>query len=166
MKEETNVAYNTPQKIKSYKIFTLKSKKGKMPIINSSITSSGTAYEILKANWSSDLDIRERFVVMVLNRQNRPIGQFEVSSGSVSGTSVDMKILFGFIVTCPGASSIIIAHNHPSGSEKPSKGDLNITERIKKACELMDVELLDHLILLPEDICYKKYVSFVEENYI
>jgi DNA repair protein RadC len=67
-------------------------------------------------------------------------------------------VLLATALNC-GASAIIIAHNHPSGNKKPSNADIKMTTQINKACEIMDIQLLDHLIMT-----YDSYFSFADEG--
>ena len=84
-----------------------------------------------------------------------------LSKGSTCGSIVDVKVILQYALKA-NASSIIAAHNHPSGNREPSEADRKITERIKKACELLDVSLLDHLIILQDE----RYYSFSDEGLI
>ena len=109
-----------------------------------SISSSKAAYDYFLANM---VDLaHEEFWVLLLNRANKPIDIKMVASGGVSATIVDVKIILKLAIERL-ASSIIIAHNHPSGSLLPSDADKEITAKIKNACKLIDIPLLDHLIV-------------------
>ena len=76
------------------------------------------------------------------------------------GTVVDMKNLMKIVVQS-NAAAIVIAHNHPSGNRSPSREDRNLTTRIKEACHLMDVQLLDHII-----VAGQQYSSFIDEGWL
>lgn len=97
--------------------------------------------------WSKDLiELQEEFKVLLLNNSNEVLGVHSLSRGSTKGTIVDLKLLFAIALkSC--ATSIIIAHNHPSGTLEPSRSDVELTKKIKKCGELLDVKLLDHLII-------------------
>lgn len=124
---------------------TLKYKSGEFK--KSKIHTSRDCYEIVKEMFNSDtLEYIEEFIVLLLNRANNTIGWVKLSSGGITGTVVDVRVLFT-IALQSGASSILIAHNHPSGNPKPSNEDLNITKKIKEAGKLLDISLLDHLII-------------------
>lgn len=124
------------------------------------IKSSQDAYKVLKDVWDSDLiAYQEAFLVLLLNRSNRVLGYRFISTGGVSSTIVDAKHIFGLAVKC-NASNIILAHNHPSSNTKPSQADLNLTRKLKKAGNLLDVEVLDHLIITPD----LYYYSFADEG--
>ncbi|NQV77548.1 MAG: JAB domain-containing protein [Lutibacter sp.] len=114
---------------------------------NIKITDSKSAYEILFDNWNLDtIQLQEEFKVLLLNQANIVLGIYNLSKGGVSGTVVDVKLLLASAIKA-NASSIIIAHNHPSGNLKPSENDNRLTKKIKEACKLVDLSLLDHLIV-------------------
>jgi DNA repair protein RadC len=121
-----------------------------------SISSSKAAYEYFISNMA-DL-AHEEFWVLLLNRANKPIDIKMVGSGGVSATIVDVKIILKLAIE-KLASSIIIAHNHPSGSLFPSDADKEITNKIKNACKLIDIPLLDHLIVTD-----RSFYSFNDEG--
>ena len=106
----------------------------------------------------ADLD-HERFYAILLNRRHIPLRHFQVSSGGVSSTVVDPKVIFKKALEQDMASSIILAHNHPSGSLVPSRNDRLLTERIVKAGQLLDMSILDHII-----VGYDEYFSFADEG--
>jgi DNA repair protein RadC len=109
----------------------------------------------------STIGLYEEFMVLLLNRANRVLGCLKLSKGGLTGTVVDLRILFG--VAIKGlASAIIIAHNHPSNHLKPSKEDEDLTSKIKEAGKLLDIQLLDHLILGTES----NFVSFADEGWL
>lgn len=113
----------------------------------------------MKAQFSDEtIDYRESFKVIYMNRSNHVLGCLTVSESGPCSTAVDVKlILQGALLT--NASGVIIAHNHPSGNLKPSEPDKIMTERIRKALMVMEVNLLDHLIVTRES-----YFSFVDEG--
>jgi len=106
-----------------------------------------------------DLD-HEEFWLLMLNRANRVIGRFKVSQGGLSGTVIDTRIILKKALDSL-ASSIIVCHNHPSGNNKPSDADVKITEKLKKAAEMLEIKLLDHVI-----IADKSYFSFADEGLV
>jgi DNA repair protein RadC len=96
-----------------------------------------------------------------LNRSNAVLGILSVSKGGISGTVTDVRLIFqGALKT--NASGIIVAHNHPSGNALPSDSDKKITQKIKEAGNLLDIQLLDHIIILPVE----GYYSFADEGTI
>jgi DNA repair protein RadC len=105
-------------------------------------------------------EIRESVIAVFLNRANKLIGWQLISTGGVSGASVDMKILFQGALLC-SASSIIFCHNHPSGNMNPSESDEKLTEKVKLATKLLDMTLLDHIILSGID---QNYFSFADNG--
>ncbi|MEO2061663.1 MAG: JAB domain-containing protein [Christiangramia sp.] len=124
------------------------------------ITSSVSAAELLFDTWNKDqIGLQECFKVMLLNNANRVKGIFEVSTGGITGTLVDLRILFAVVLKSLSCS-VILSHNHPSGTLKPSEADKRLTEKIKKAGELLDIKILDHLILTPDG----DYFSFADEG--
>lgn len=111
------------------------------------ISNSKVSYDLLLSCWNKNtIELQEEFKVLLLNRSNQVLGVYPLSKGGVSGTYVDLKLLFSVTLKA-NASGIIISHNHPSGNIQPSQSDKNITSKIKKACELLDIELLDHLVI-------------------
>tara|TARA_R100000935_G_scaffold46551_1_gene69995 strand:+ start:663 stop:1112 length:450 start_codon:yes stop_codon:yes gene_type:complete len=124
------------------------------------ITSPNSAVKLLFESWDKDrIGLQECFKVMLLNNSNKVKGIFEVSSGGITGTFVDVRILFAVILKSL-TTSIILAHNHPSGNLKPSEADKQLTKKIKNAGEFLDIKLLDHLIIIPDG----DYFSFADEG--
>jgi DNA repair protein RadC len=105
------------------------------------------------------ISMQESFWVIFLNRAHNPIGCYKLSTGGIAGTVVDIKLLMSITIKSL-ASSIVIAHNHPSCNRKPSKADIELTNKIKEACILCEVGLLDHLIVTPSNT----YYSFSDEG--
>jgi DNA repair protein RadC len=102
----------------------------------------------------------EEFWVLFLNRSNRVIDKMKLSQGGISGTVTDVRIVMKKAVEYL-ASGIIVCHNHPSGNLNPSESDTRITSKIKEAGNLLDVQLLDHLIISDRD-----YYSFADNGLI
>lgn len=96
----------------------------------------------------------EKFMVLFLNNQKKVTSHTFISSGSSRATIVDVAHVVREAVV-RGANSIIIAHNHPSGNKKPSSADITLTKRIKESCELMGLQVDDHIIISND-----QYVSF------
>ncbi len=125
------------------------------------IVSSKDAYNILMELWDENkVEFVEQFKVLFLNRANKVIGAYDVSSGGITGTVADPKIIFvaALKANCTG---IVISHNHPSGNLKPSRQDEELTQKIKQAGQLLDITLLDHLIVTLEG-----YFSFADEGLV
>ena len=111
------------------------------------INSVQTAYEFLLKSWNlGTLELQEEFKVLLLNRANNALGIYSLSKGGISGTIVDVRLLFAVALKC-NASGVIICHNHPSGNTTPSEADITLTKKIKKCSELFDITLIDHLII-------------------
>lgn len=100
----------------------------------------------------------EEFWILFLNRANKVQGRMKISQGGVSGTVTDVRIVMKKAIESL-ASGLVICHNHPSGNNNPSDADIRITQKIKEAGALMDIQLLDHLI-----ICGKNYYSFADNG--
>lgn len=109
------------------------------------VSSSDQAYEILSAEWK-DLRRIESFKILLLNRSNKVLGIYSVSTGGVSGTVADAKVIFQAALKA-NASSVILAHNHPSGNLKPSQQDIDLTKKIKAGGKVLDIAVLDHIII-------------------
>ena len=75
-----------------------------------------------------------------------------MSQGGITGTGIDSRLVFMAALQA-GATSIMLAHNHPSGSIAPSNGDKVITAKIKEAGVFLDIHLMDHLIISPDSYC-------------
>ena len=89
---------------------------------------------------------REVFAVMLLDRRHRLIELLELFFGTISSASVHPREV-AMVALEKNASSVIVAHNHPSGSAEPSRADILITKRLKSALEIIDVKLLDHFVI-------------------
>ena len=123
------------------------------------ITSSKDAYNILIHCWNENkLDLQEQFKVLFLNRANKVLGVFEVSTGGITGTVADSRLIFAAALKM-NACSLVLSHNHPSGNLKPSRQDEELTLKIKQAGELLDIKVLDHIIVTGE-----AYYSFADEG--
>ncbi len=107
----------------------------------------------------SDLS-HEEFWMICLNRNNRIISKHKISSGGISGTVADMKMIFN-IALRELATGIILCHNHPSGNNNPSESDVRLTKNAVEAGKLLDIQVLDHLI-----IAQQQWYSFAEHNLI
>ncbi len=122
------------------------------------ICSSAAAYEYCQS-FLTGLQ-HEEFWVVFLNTANKVLGHNKVSQGGVSGTVMDIRLILKKALELL-ASSLVIAHNHPSGNLQPSKQDEQITQKLKQAAAQMDIKLLDHLIVTDHG-----YYSFSDEGLI
>jgi len=104
------------------------------------------------------IDYKEFFWVMLLNRANRILAFTEIGSGTTAGVTVNTKEIFQ-LALLSNASSIILIHNHPSGKLEISRSDRDLTNKVKESAELLDVQVLDHIIITSES-----YLSFAEEG--
>jgi DNA repair protein RadC len=100
----------------------------------------------------------EEFWAIYLSQANRILHTCQISRGGISSTGVDTRIIMQEAVLNK-ATQIILCHNHPSGSVRPSRADIQLTEKLHHAAELMDLILVDHIIIHKE-----RYYSFVEEG--
>jgi DNA repair protein RadC len=107
----------------------------------------------------SDLP-HEEFWILYLNRSNKVISRMKLSQGGISGTVTDVRMVMKKAVEYL-ASGIIVCHNHPSGNLNPSESDTKITQKIREAGNLLDIQLLDHLIISDKD-----YYSFADNGLI
>lgn len=125
------------------------------------ITTSASAFDVLKDCFNKNtIEFQEQFIVLYLNRNNHILGFYRHSTGSAVGTVVDVKHIYGIALKA-NASSILLAHNHPSGNLKPSETDIRITTKISDAGKLLDMKVLDHII-----ITHSGYFSFSDEGHI
>jgi len=124
--------------------------------VNEVVKHSQTAANIFK-RFLGGLE-HEEFWVLLLNRAHRVIKTVKISQGGLTGTVIDQRLIFKHALESK-ATSIVVAHNHPSGNKKPSETDISITKKIKKGAELLDIHLLDHIIIANE-----VYYSFADEG--
>ena len=108
------------------------------------VTSVNDLYKIF-SQYLSDLQTEE-FWAIFLNQKNHVIYKTQISKGGISGTLVDVRVIFRIAIE-HFATSVAVAHNHPTGNLTPSQPDISITRRIKEAGDLLDIKLLDHLII-------------------
>ena len=120
------------------------------------IKSSKDIYHLLLSNLSDA--ISEEFWVIFLNHRNKVIGKEKISSGGITSTIVDVRLVFKNALDRL-ATAIILVHNHPSGTLKPSRPDIQLTNKIKEAGKILDIQLLDHLIISDAG-----YFSFADEG--
>lgn len=141
---------------------TISYKSKQKPSERQSITQSSHATQIFRAidEFNNNMEYKEMFYVMYLNRNNKVLSVIKISEGGTAGTVVDIKHVFqGAILQ--NASSIILCHNHPSGNAQASQADIQITNKIKEAAKLFDMTLFNHVILTPES-----YLSMSDEGII
>lgn len=100
----------------------------------------------------------EEFWVLFLNRQNKILGKQKLSQGGMTGTVIDVRLVLKLALE-KHATSLIFAHNHPSGNLEPSDADRKITRQLKEAAALMEIPVIDHLI-----VTQSGYFSFADEG--
>ncbi|RZN80250.1 MAG: JAB domain-containing protein [Winogradskyella sp.] len=120
------------------------------------ITSSRDVYDILQPVLG-ELS-HEEFWILYLNNSNKVINKQQLSKGSITGTLVDVRLVLKQALEV-GATALVLCHNHPSGTLKPSEADKKITQKLKTAALSLDIKVLDHLI-----VTEKAYFSFADEN--
>lgn len=120
------------------------------------ITSSKAVFEIMQP-LIGELP-HEEFWVLYLNNSNKVMYKFQLSKGGITGTIVDIRLIFKTALE-QNAVGLILCHNHPSGKTTPSEADKNITQKLKLAGEQLDIKVLDHII-----ITEKSYLSFRDEG--
>ena len=120
------------------------------------ITSSKSVFELLQPILG-ELQ-HEEFWIVYLNNSNKVLHTAQLSKGGITGTLVDIRLVIKQALEL-GSVALILAHNHPSGTLKPSKADKEITKKLKVAAEILDIKVVDHLI-----ITQKSYFSFADEG--
>ncbi len=124
------------------------------------VASSHSAYDLLISAWDMNkIDLVEQFNILLLDRNNACLGLSNISTGGVSACIVDPKIVFAVALKAR-AAGMILAHNHPSGNLNPSDADNQLTQRLIKGGQLLDVPILDHLIVSP-----RGYFSFTDNGF-
>lgn len=123
---------------------------------NERVSSSQQAFELLQPHLG-DL-LHEEFWILYLNNSNRVIYKEQLSKGGMTGTLVDVRLVMKQALE-HAAVACILAHNHPSGTLKPSKADKDITKKLQQAGNALDIKILDHLI-----IAQQQYLSFADEG--
>lgn len=120
------------------------------------ITASADVYTLMQEHL---LDLpHEEFWVILLNRANEVLRKLQMSSGGLSGTVADVRMIFKSALE-HHAHALILVHNHPSGNRKPSEADLKLTKNLKEAGKILEVPVLDHVIFAEHS-----YFSFADEG--
>ena len=124
------------------------------------ITTSLEAFNILYPLYDKDtIELQEQFFLLLLNRMNAVLGWIKLSVGGASSTIVDPRIVFS-IALQSNACGLILSHCHPSGTLLPSKSDIALTQNMVNSGKLLEILLLDHIIVSPDE----KYYSFADEG--
>jgi DNA repair protein RadC len=128
------------------------------PIVRNQIRQSSDVYDLMRPHLG-DLQ-HEEFWAIAANKSNKIVSTKKISTGGIDSTVADLRLILRFGLD-HAACGLFVCHNHPSGNLKPSEADIRLTERLKKAAELMDMRLLDHLIITDNG-----YLSFADESLI
>lgn len=131
-------------------------RRGEEAVELKKITSSKSIFEMMQPI-IGELS-HEEFWIIYLNNSNKVISKSQLSKGGITGTVVDTRLVFKSAIE-NGAVSVILAHNHPSGTLVASEADKQITKKIKLAGESLDIKVLDHLIVTETN-----YFSFADEG--
>lgn len=119
-----------------------------------------TIIEKIYELWDKDtIEAFEEFKLVCLDGRNMVKGIYSHSRGGIGGTVVDVRLLLAVALKSL-SQSVLVVHNHPNYTLMPSKADIDLTERLKTAFELLDIKLLDHFILAPDGTFY----SFFSEG--
>ncbi|APD07538.1 UPF0758 protein [Flavobacteriaceae bacterium UJ101] len=123
------------------------------------IRNSNDVYDLILSKWNKDIiEYQEEVKLLLLNKSNKVLGTVDLAKGGTTGCIVDIKIIVA-IALKTNSHGIILIHNHPSGNLNPSIRDRDITEKLQKACNYLDLKLLDHLI-----ISNNGYFSFADKE--
>jgi DNA repair protein RadC len=125
------------------------------------IQKSQDIYALLIQSWDMDhIQLKEQFKVLLFNASSRLLGIQELSTGGITGTVADPRLIFAAALK-GNASVIALAHNHPSGHLKPSQADILLTRKIMEAGRFLDILVMDHLVISSEG-----YLSMADEGLI
>ena len=124
-----------------------------------SVRNSKASFDILLKHFDDDIiEYTESMKMLLLNRAGKVLGVMDISNGGTAGTTADIKVIMQCAIL-GNADGIILCHNHPSGTLQPSSEDMTLTQKVKSACNVMDIQLLDHIIISSE-----YYYSFADEG--
>lgn len=124
------------------------------------LKTSNDAYDYIMQFYGDDIEIFESSFILLLDVSQHTIGYAKISQGGISGTYIDPKLVAKYAIESL-ASSVILAHNHPSGNKYPSQADINLTQKVKNGLLLLDIKLLDHVIMTKDS-----FYSFADESNI
>jgi DNA repair protein RadC len=124
----------------------------KKPKLNTSKDSFKLLYPLMADK------ITEEFWIVLLNQNNKVLSKHLISTGGIAGTVADVRIILKLAID-ELAASIVLSHNHPSGSVKPSHQDKVLTHKIVESASIMEIKVVDHIIIGDED-----YFSFADEQ--
>ena len=136
-------------------VYKNKVKPSERPLVKS----SKECYQLLLQTWDENkIEFIEQFKVVLMNRAQRVLGIYELSTGGVTGTVADPKLVFTAALKA-NACNIILSHNHPSGNLKPTRPDEELTKKIATAGMYLDIKVIDHIIVTSEG-----YYSFADDG--
>jgi len=122
------------------------------------IRSSRDAYKEFRSYYGADIHHKEAFLIMFMNQANHIICIDTDTIGTINQTTVEITSILRKALAI-GCKSMIIAHNHPSGNKTPSEADRRMTKRLKQACDLLEISILDHVICTADE-----YYSFADNG--
>lgn len=123
------------------------------------LTISSDVVKIIRTIWDNRiLEMQEEVKILFVNSSNTVIGFYSLSKGGITSSLVDIRLILSVALKCL-ATGLILVHNHPSGNLSPSSSDLAIVKKLKAACKLLDIALLDSIIITKES-----YISFNDEG--
>lgn len=147
----------TAKAIQVFAIFEIGRRRNSTPpTVPQKIRRSQDAYNII-GPMLADLSFEEFWIILV-SRSNTVISTNKISQGGIAGTVTDVRLILNVAIE-KLASGIILSHNHPSGNLNPSEADIKITKKIKDACTLLDLSVLDHIIVSSQG-----YLSMADDN--
>lgn len=121
------------------------------------ISCAGDVYKLFMQCWEDDIQYIERAKLLLLSKCFEVIGIVDLSCGGADGVIIDSKVVFTYALLS-GATSVIIAHNHPSGNLRASKEDIEVTEKLVEAGKILNIVVYDHIVLSSNG-----YISMLEE---
>ncbi len=111
------------------------------------IKNAEDAAELLFKVWDmTTIEHVEEVKIILLNRANRVLGIATISKGGMNGSVIDTRVILQYAIKA-NATAVILAHNHPSGNLNASDADITITNKIREALKLVEIQLLDHIII-------------------
>lgn len=136
-------------------IYKSKVKPSERPVIKN----SSDMHRILRHYYDENtIELQEQFYVIYLNRACRALGIYKLSTGGITGTVADPRLIIAMALKL-ASCNLILSHSHPSGNLTPSKADLALTQQIKLAAMVFNINVVDHVIVTSED-----YMSFTDEG--
>lgn len=121
------------------------------------VKGSKDAEQAFRTVWP-DITHIEYCYILLMNRQNQVLGFHQLSKGGITGSIIDVRVVFQLALKAC-ATTLILAHNHPSGNLDPSEADKRITNQLKQAGAMLDIPVLDHIILTEDS-----YFSMADEG--